>query len=162
AELDVPPDVLHALGARIAESRVVEALNGVVHVEAVLGAGRRLDGPVNELEALRLRDGGREQRLPRAGLSLHEERALESEGRIHCGFERGIGEIAVGTFEDFCLRHVNSERRRSMNGRPAPVETGRLGRVSASRSNGPRGAEKTPRRHAYVTLRATRTMLSGG
>ena len=47
-ELDVAADVLHVA---VAEARVVEALHGVVDVEAVLRARRRLDGPVDELEA---------------------------------------------------------------------------------------------------------------
>ena len=59
-ELDVVADVLDVA---IAEAGVVEALHRVVDVEAVLGARRRLDGPVNELEPRGLGDGLGEQRL---------------------------------------------------------------------------------------------------
>ena len=46
AELDVAADVLHVA---VAEARVVEALHGVVDVEAVLRARRALHVPADEL-----------------------------------------------------------------------------------------------------------------
>jgi hypothetical protein len=67
AELDVAADVAHVATA---EAAVVEALYGVVDVEAVGRLGRGFDVPLLERQAQGLGDVAREQRLARAGLAL--------------------------------------------------------------------------------------------
>src|ERR1019366_1274100 len=89
-ELDVAADVLDVA---VAEAGVVKALHRVVDVEAILGARRRLDGPVNELEPQRLGDGLGQQGLSGARLALDEEGALERQGAVDGRFERLVGQI---------------------------------------------------------------------
>jgi len=90
---------VRAVAVAFAEAGVVETLHRVIDVEAVLRARRRLDGPVNEREAERLRDGLGKERLSGAGLALHEERALERERAVDGGLDGVVGEVARGPGE---------------------------------------------------------------
>jgi hypothetical protein len=93
---DVPANVLHVA---VAEASVVEALDGVVHVEPVLRAGRGLHGPVHELERERVGDGASEEGLAGPGLALHEQRALQREGAVDRRFQGFVGQIARSACE---------------------------------------------------------------
>jgi hypothetical protein len=96
APADVVADVLHVA---VAEAAVVEPLDRVVDVEAVLGAGGALHVPGEERQLQRGGDGLGEQRLAGAGLPLHQEGALERECAVHRGLERRVGQVAVGPGE---------------------------------------------------------------
>src|SRR5437762_7469297 len=103
---DVAADVFHV---SVAEARVVEALDGVVDVEAVLGAGRGLHRPVDQPQAQPGRDCLRELRLSRSRFAAHQERPLQREGAVHGRLERRRGEVLVRAAElaEFHRCHPN-------------------------------------------------------
>ena len=83
--LDVPPDVLDVA---VAESRVVQALDGVVDVQPVLRPRGGLHGPVDQAEAQGRRDGLGELRRP-----------LQRQGAVDRRLERRGGEVLVRATE---------------------------------------------------------------
>ena len=88
-------NVIGDLGhARVAELRIAQARDGVILIEALLGARGRLDVPGDERGADRGGDLLREQRLAGAGLALDEQRTLERD----CGVDRGL---------QFVARHIS-------------------------------------------------------
>ena len=116
-ELDVMANVLHVA---LAEPRVVEALDRVVDVEAVLRARRRLHRPVNELRSERLGNRLGEKSLAGSGLTANQERSLESQGGIHGGLDRVVREVGRGTLETEKFAHSGSiEEASALRKRPS-------------------------------------------
>ena len=93
AELDVAADVGHVA---VAEAAVVEALHGVVDVEAVLRLGGRLDVPGDERHPRPSATLLGEQRLAGAGLALDEQRPAELHGDVHRLHQLGGGDVVAG------------------------------------------------------------------
>ena len=95
------PDVVGDVGdARVAELRIAQPRDGVIFVQALLGAGRRLDVPGDERRADRAGDLLRQQRLAGAGLALDEQRTLERDRGVDRGLQfvaRDIGGRAFKT-----------------------------------------------------------------
>ena len=79
AELDILLDIVHAFAAELA---VVQTLDGVVHIQAVLGLCRRLDVPNDELLAQGLRNGLGQHGLAGAGLALDQQWLLQRDGDV--------------------------------------------------------------------------------
>ena len=83
-------DVLGHVGrVALAELAVVQALHGVVHVQAVLGTGGAFDRPGDEGHAQCLCDGFGQEGLAGAGLAAHQERALQCHSHVHRGLKVG-------------------------------------------------------------------------
>jgi len=96
AELDVLPDVVHAVGA---ELTVVQALHHVVNIQAVLRLGGGFHIPDDELFAHRVGDRLREHGLARARLALDEQRLLQRYGNVHRAHQLGRGNVIFGSAE---------------------------------------------------------------
>ena len=92
AALDVVGDVVEAV---VAELAVAQAGDGVVFVEALLGLGRRLDVPFDQVEA----EGGRhlagELGLAGARLALEQQRPAQLEGEEDGGGEPAPRQIVL-------------------------------------------------------------------
>jgi len=116
AEFDVAFDVADVA---LTELAVVEALDGVVHIQPVLRLGRRLDAPGDEPQAEALGDALREHRLARAGLPLDEEGATELDGDVHGLHELGRGDVVARAGVDGHARGGRRRRWDSCGGRHA-------------------------------------------
>jgi hypothetical protein len=103
-QLDVVLDVAHV---PIAEARVVQPLHRVVDVQPVLRARGALHMPREQLEAEAFGDRFGEQRLPGAGLALHQQRTLEHQRAVHRGPEPFAREVPIRSLKASKLRgHV--------------------------------------------------------
>ncbi len=103
-------DVVADVGdARVAELRIAQARDGVVFVEPLLGAGRRLDVPGDQRRAERVGDLLGEQRLAGAGLALDQQRPLEADRRIDRGLQFVAGDIGRRALKTH--RRLASRRR---------------------------------------------------
>ena len=79
AELDILFNIVHAFTAELA---VVQTLDGVVYIQAVLSLCRRLDVPNDELLAQGLRNGLGQHSLAGAGLALDQQWLLQRDGDV--------------------------------------------------------------------------------
>ena len=122
-ELDVLRDVADVA---VAEARVVEALHGVVDVEAVLGLGGRLDLPADQRQAERRGEVLGEQRLAGAGLAAHEQRPLEREGDVD-----RVPQVLGG---DVASRCPGTDRRRDIGHPPTLALAEAVARDNAART----------------------------
>ena len=95
-ELDVVADVRHVA---VAEPGVVQALDGVVDVEALLGLAGGLDVPLLQRHGEALGHVLGQQGLPGAGLSLDQQRSLERNGGVDGVDEGRAGDVALGPLE---------------------------------------------------------------
>ena len=73
-------DVIHPFAAELA---VVEPLDGVIDIQAVLGLGGGLDVPNDELFAQGLGDGVGQHGFAGAGLPLDEQGLLQGDGNVY-------------------------------------------------------------------------------
>ena len=79
AQLDILLNVVHPLTAELA---VIQPLDNIIDVQAVLGLGGGLDVPDDELFAQRLRDGLGQHGLSRARFPLDEQGLLQHHGDV--------------------------------------------------------------------------------
>jgi hypothetical protein len=125
AEADVLADVVDVL---VAEAAVLQALHGVVDVQAVDAAAGALDVPGVERALQLLGHGAGQQGLARAGLALDEQRAFEREGDVHGLGELLGGDVAFGTGEGLDHgRLAKTLEREHASAPPARVATGPAG-----------------------------------
>src|SRR5690606_6001619 len=92
----VVSDVVEALVAKLA---VAQARNGVIFVKALLGAGRGLDMPFDEVEPEGCGNLPRQFGLARAGLALDQQWPLKRDRRIDGNHQVLVGNIGRRTFE---------------------------------------------------------------
>jgi hypothetical protein len=91
AHADVVANVRHVAAA---ETAVVEALHGIVDVEALSGLGRRLHVPALHRHGERICHMTRQQGFAGARLSLNEQRPLERERTVDGVDQRLGGDVA--------------------------------------------------------------------
>ncbi len=79
AQLDITRDIIDPF---LAELAVVQSLNRIVHIQAVLRLGGGFYIPDDQLLPKGIGDRLRQHRLARARLSLHQERLLQGDGHV--------------------------------------------------------------------------------
>jgi hypothetical protein len=67
----------------VAEAAVVQALNRVVEIKAVLGLGGGFDVPTQERALQGLGNGGGQKGFARSGLSFEKQGTLDGKGDLH-------------------------------------------------------------------------------
>ena len=98
AQLDVLLDVIHPFAAELA---VIEPLNGVVDVQAVLGLGGGLDVPDDELLVQGVADGLGQLGLAGAGLALDQQGLLQGDGDVHDPEQVGGDDVIAASLKFF-------------------------------------------------------------
>ena len=98
AQLDVLLDVVHPFAAELA---VVEPLDGVVDVQAVLGLGGGLDVPDDELLVQSVADGLGQLGLAGAGLPFDEQGLFQGDGDVDDPQQVGGDHVIAAAFEFF-------------------------------------------------------------
>ena len=117
AKADVVANIAHV---PVAEARIVEALHGVVEVEAVLSAGGRLHRPVDEAHVQRGGDRLGELGLAGAGFAAHQQRSLERQRAVDRGLEAARSEVAIGALESLKVAHRARTLARRSDGKTSP------------------------------------------
>ncbi len=120
AQLDVMGDVIHAL---LAELPVIETLDGVIHVQPLLGLGGGLDVPYDQPLPKSLRHGLRQHGLARARLPLDQKRLLQRNRDIHAGHELLAGHIFPGSLKSLSLHSATCPFRCHPQSESAPGRT---------------------------------------
>ena len=100
AQLDILLDVVHALAAELA---VIQPLDHVVDIQAVLGLGGGLDVPDDQLFAQGFGDGLSQHRLSRARLPFDQQGLLEHHSDIHRPHQFLGSDIVLASLK--CLTH---------------------------------------------------------
>ena len=117
AALDVVRDVLDAL---VAELAVAQARDGVIFVEPLLGLDRRLDVPLDQRRAQRLRHFLRQHGLARSRLALDEQRALERDRGVHRNLQVIGCDVGLAARELHEASQVGEKSRGRLGARAGP------------------------------------------
>ena len=95
-ETDVASDVAYVA---VVEAGVVEASNGIVDIETVLGAGCGLDLPANQGHLEGFGHGFGQQGFARSRLAAHQQGALEREGAVNGRLEAIACQVSLSSAE---------------------------------------------------------------
>ena len=103
AQFDVMGNVVHTF---LAELPVIETLNGVIHIQPLLGFGGGLDIPNDQPLTQGFGHGLRQHGLARAWLSLDQKRLFQRDCNIHTGHQLLTGHVFSGSLKSLFFHAV--------------------------------------------------------